>query len=118
MSYVIALNRNNIIYSRNQERALVKQSRNKKAIIFLLILFIALFGILYIVQVNSAATSGYKIQKYKNELMELQSNNKNLELKLSEVRSLEFLEGKIENLNMAKAEKIDYISPISQVAAR
>lgn len=116
MSYAAALNRRSIIHSRAREHSLSTQGR--KAVIFLLILLIVLFGVLYIVQANSVATGGYKIQEHKSRVKELQAENKNFELKLSEVRSLGFLEERIESLNMVKAEKVDYLSPVSEVAAR
>jgi len=116
MSYSATLTQRNIVYSRRKEHTLIDQ--NRKVVIFLLTLLIILFSILYIVQANNVATGGYKIQKYKKELTGLQSGSKNLELKLSEVRSLEFLKTKLESLDMVKLSKVEYLSPITQVAAK
>lgn len=118
MSYSATLTQRNIVYSRRKEHALINQNQNRRVVIFLLTLFIILFSILYIVQANNVATGGYKIQKYKKELTGLQSKSKNLELKLSEVRSLEFLKTKLESLDMVKLSKVEYLSPITQVAAK
>lgn len=118
MSYSATLTQRNIVYSRRKEHALIDQNQNRRVVIFLLTLLIILFSILYIVQANNVATGGYKIQKYKKELTGLQSKSKNLELKLSEVRSLEFLKTKLESLDMVKLSKVEYLSPITQVAAK
>lgn len=116
MSYAVALNRRCVAYTRSRDHSSLTQGG--KAAVFLLILLIILFSILYIVQANSVATDGYKIQEHKSRIEELQTENKNLELKLSEIRSLGFLEEKIESLNMVKVEKVDYLSPVSEVAAK
>ncbi len=84
----------------------------------MLICAIILFSILYIIQINSITAGGYTIQKYKSEISRLQSEYKNLELNLSGVQSLNFLEQRAENLNMIKTEKVEYVSLISEVAAR
>lgn len=108
MSYSVTLTQRNIVYPKSREQILPS----------LLVLFIILFSVLYIVQANNVATDGYRIQEHKNKKAELQSENKNLELRLSEVRSLSFLEEKVEDLNMIKIEKVEYISPVSEVAAK
>lgn len=118
MSYSVTLTQRNIVYSRRKDCVLIDQNQNRRVVILLLTLLIILFSILYIVQANNVATGGYKIQKYKKELTGLQSGSKNLELKLSEVRSLEFLKTKLESLDMVKLSKVEYLSPVTQVAAK
>lgn len=105
MSYSATLIQGNIIQGR-------------KLIVFLLILLIVLFIVLYIVQINSVATGGYRIREYKNEIGRLQLESKNLELSLSEIRSISFLEEKIKDLDMVKSGDVEYISLTSEVAAR
>lgn len=118
MPYSAAILQKNIACSRIRERALPRQDQNRKVLAFFLIFVIIFFSIFYIIQANSVATEGYGIQKYKSEVKKLQSENKNIELKLSGVQSLSFLEEKIDGLNMVIAEGVEYISPISEVAAR
>lgn len=118
MTYAIALTQKNIICSRNKKLTARKRRQDRSIVAFFLILIIVLFGILYIIQTNSVATKGYTIQQHKSELAELQTKNKNLELQLSKIQSLDFLEAKIEVLNMIKVSQIDYMSAVSEVAAR
>jgi len=118
MSYAVALNRKNFSYSRTRGRSLAKQNQSRKIISFFLIFAIILFIIIYIVQANSLGTDGYTINGYKDKIAELQSNNKTLELELSKIQSLSFLEGKVEGLNMMGVGGIEYLSLISEVAAR
>ncbi len=115
MSYVVTFtHRQSLCYGRKRN---ITYS-NKNRIVFLLALLIILFSVLYTIQVNSVATRGYTIQKHKSEVVKLQSESKNLELRLSEIRSLGFLEEKVKGLNMVKIGKVEYLLPISQVAAR
>ena len=108
MSYSVTLTQKNIVYPKSRKRILPS----------LLVLLIILFSVLYIVQANNVATDGYRIQEHKNKRAGLQLENKNLELRLSEVRSLGFLEEKVEDLNMIKIGKVEYVSPVSEVAAK
>lgn len=117
MSYPVSLSQRDFIYSRSREQ-LVYSGKNKKLIAYFLTLLIILFSVLYIVQANNVATWGFKIQKYQSELLSSQSENKSLGLNLSEVQSLKFLEEKIGSLNMVKVGKVEYLSPVSEVAAK
>lgn len=117
MSYVVSLSRRDFIYPRFREQILYK-NRSKKFIAYFLVLLIILFSVLCIVRANSVATGGYRIQEYQNELTGLRSENKNFELKLSEVQSPGFLEERIKDLNMVKIEKVEYLTIISEVAAK
>lgn len=119
MSYAVSsITQRNIGYSRRYKTARYQESRSSKVLIYLLILLIAFFGVLYTIQANSVVTNGYKVQKYNAELASLQSKSNELNLQLTETQSLKFLEESVENLNMVKISKVEYISPVSQVAAR
>ena len=118
MSHVAIFTHGGAVYSKSRERVTSGLSQNRKVIMFLLILLIALFFVLYIVQANSVATGGYKIREHNNKAKILRTENKDLELKLSGVRSLGFLEERLETLNMVKIGEVEYLLPISQVAAR
>ena len=109
MSYAVALNRKNFSYSRTRGRSLAKQNQSRKIISFFLIFSIILFIIIYIVQANNLVTGGYTINRYESKISELQSENKTLELELSKIQSLSFLEGQVEGLNMVGVEGIHYV---------
>lgn len=114
MFYTAAISQRNIIYSKFQE----PKDKSKKLIAYLLILVIISFSVLYIVQANNVATGGYRIQEYQKKLSALQYESKVFRLRLSEVSSPGFLAEKIKGLNMVEVGKVEYISPISEVAAR
>jgi len=119
MSQAISLRLKNTNYLKNQRRFLIKQDKNRKFIIFFLIFSIIFLGIIYMIQANGIATDSYKIQENQNQIANLQVEKKALELKLSGIQALNVLEKKaIENLNMTKAENINYISIAPEVAAK
>lgn len=101
-----------------REQIASKRDQSRKKIIYALICVIILFSVLYIIQINSITTGGYKIGEYKSEISKLQSENAELELKLSEIQSLGALEEKVKNLKMVKTINVEYISPTSEVAAK
>lgn len=109
MSYAAVCSQRNIIYTRPQKSIIL---------IYILILLIIFSSVLYIIQANNMATSGYKIQKYKNELINFETENKNLEIKLSEIQSPFYLETRMTGLNMVKIERVEYLSPVSKVAEK
>jgi len=118
-SYAVSsITQRNIGYSRNYKTVRHQENQSNKVVVYSLILLIIFFGILYTIQANGVVTNGYKIQKYDKELTSLRSKNNELNLKLTEIQSLKFLEESVENLNMVKISKIEYLSPVSQVAAR
>lgn len=96
----------------------MKQERIKNIILATLVFLIVSLAIVYSVQANNVATSGYSLQTYKSKIANLRSENTNLELKLSEVKSLGFLEEKVADLEMIEAKGVDYISNTSEVAVK
>lgn len=107
MSYVAVFAHRNVSYSR--EQIFSKQDTISKKTILFLTLLIILFSVLYILQANSVTTDGYKIRAYKNEIVALETTNRILALKLSEIQSLSFLENQIKDFNMVTAEHIEYL---------
>ncbi len=121
MSYSVSFAQKNSVYYRSKQRSFsARKGSKKRTIAFLLIFSIILFSIIYIIQANSLATGGYKLQEHKQELTELQTKHTNLKLKLSEIRSLQYLEQRVESLNMKAISGVEvkYLSPTTQVAAR
>lgn len=80
---------------------------------FNLIIFVCIFlvTVLYLAQINSVAAKGFQIKKLELKKEELLENNKKLELKIAELKSLSNLEERLVDLKMVSlAKNIDYIS--------
>lgn len=90
----------------------------KQKLVYILIFFIVSLFVLYTFQANSLSSDSYKLQEYQKRVSELQKKQRELQLKVSEVRSLSFLEKKVEELNMVQAEKVEYLSSTTEMAAK
>lgn len=65
--------------------------------------------ILYIFQVTTITEAMYLIKNHSRQLERLSQENEILEIKFSQLNSLENLKFLVANLNLEKVEKIDYI---------
>ena len=77
---------------------------------WVLIFAIFLFGFLYVFATNNIAAKGYKISNLQKQTRELESINKTLQVEVSNLKSNNILEAKSNDLNMVKAQKIEYVS--------
>jgi len=101
---VISLAHSNIC--RSQAHACKESSpkiKAKKILVIILIFAIGLFGLVYILQVNSITSSGYKIKSLKKQLNELDGQNKTLQITISDLKSINVLQSKSESFGMMKA---------------
>lgn len=108
---VISLAQSNIVRSRCSiyRRELRNCKKSTKYIAGFLIFLIIAFMFIYCLEVNSLATTGYKIRNFKKELGDLENINKDLQIEISNLKSIDALQLAIYNLNMVKASNIEYV---------
>jgi cell division protein FtsL len=85
---------------------------------FLLVSLICVAGVLYIFEVNNAATQGYNIQSLEKQVQELKNNNENLKIKEAELRSMYNIEEKTKDLNMTAPKDVSYLTLPGNVAMK
>ena len=78
-------------------------------IVFLGLIFTC--GLLYLSQVNSLATKGYKIKDLEEKVSELRDKNKKLELDITQLRSTDRINNSIQQLKMVAVARIEYLKP-------
>ncbi len=61
-------------------------------------------AMLYIVQINHAATKGYRMRDLENEISRLDRENQKLEVAATEARSLSSISQKVHMLGLVKAD--------------
>lgn len=86
-----------------------KKIKTKKLLVMFLIFSIGILVILYVLQVNSAATKGYEIRGLKKRINELSDQNRALQVDISNLKSINILQSKTESFNMTEAENIEYV---------
>ena len=85
--------------------------------LFLFVLIIAA-GAYYLVGINRLVVTGFKLQEMRQQAAALSADNQNIEAQRISLESYSNLEQKIKELKMVAVDKIDYLTPISDVLAK
>ena len=110
----------NIIHRNSSAHKELTSQKNKARRFFAILLIFSLLLILflYVLQVNSTATKGYKIRSLKKRIEVLENKNKILQVDISNLKSIGVLQSKIETFNMVKAQTIEYVTlPLTSIVA-
>jgi cell division protein FtsL len=76
-------------------------------VVFLCVLAV---GLMYIVQINLAATQGYAIRDLETQISQLERDNKAMQMQASEARSLERVARGVKMLGMVKSDGALFVS--------
>ena len=68
-------------------------------------------GATYLVQMNSLAIKGYKIEDLETKIAELKQEGESLELQVSELQSVKSIRDKVSQLNMVSEGRVEYLAP-------
>jgi cell division protein FtsL len=109
---VASLVHSNIVRSRcSGYRTEARQDKKiKRFLAWVFIFAVFVCGFLYIFVTNNIVAKGYEIRNLTKQANELDSINKNLQVEVSNLKSIHALGAKSDNLEMTKAQKIDYVS--------
>jgi hypothetical protein len=88
------------------------------SVCFFLIFGVVSLGSYYLYQVNDLATKGYEIKDMEIEIQQLQKENKKMQIKEIELRSMYNLEKATENLDLVNAQNVTYVEMKSPVAMK
>jgi len=107
--------------SKAREHRKIKVIRKlKKRLVFFnsIVLFVVgMVGVFYLIQINTIASQGYKVDDLKKQIGELQSRNQKLEIKTVELQSILNLENKVAELNMIRSDKVVHIDKTNYTVA-
>lgn len=84
---------------------------------FLMFLVVVMISY-YVSTVNDITIKGLKIQELKQEVGETQEQNRDLTVQASSLKSYKSLVKRTENLNMTRAEEVEYIKVLRQTVAK
>lgn len=84
-----------------------------------LILFIilAFFIVFYLIQVNKLASASFRLRDLEKQIEELKEANRNLELEINNLISLETIEKASKKMGLVKGEEVEYLTPVDPVIA-
>ena len=90
---------------------MAKYQLDSKGWLLLLVIIIGTAGLVYLSQVNSLATKGYKIKELENKAADLRDQNKQYELQITELRSTARINEAIKKLEMVEVARVEYLRP-------
>jgi len=87
-----------------------QEKKTRKFVVGVLFFVIFVCGLLYIFVTTNIATKSYKIRDLSIQINELESANKFFQVEVSNLKSVNILESKGSELQMVKAQKVEYVS--------
>ncbi|MBU1119466.1 septum formation initiator family protein [Patescibacteria group bacterium] len=84
--------------------------------IAIVVLFCVL-SLFFLTQVFQSSTTGFEVSALQDEIEELKDQNKDLEVKAAELRSLDSIERSVEEINMVPVQDMVYIKSTGSVVA-
>lgn len=86
---------------------------------FCLVMFIVVFGFLYIWQTNAVSTKGYEISDLEQKIKELEQENRKLDVHIAEYSSMQSIQTRLASAHLVPAENVEYITLVgTEVAQR
>jgi putative AlgH/UPF0301 family transcriptional regulator len=82
----------------------------------MLMLFIAMIGVVYMVNFNSNATMGYQLTRLEYERDSLKTIKEQQNINLSRSQSLEYIRTSSKVAGMVPVQQVEYVSPDSNIA--
>lgn len=76
---------------------------------FLLVALAVFSGAVYLFQVNSLAVKSYEIKELEDKIGELKKENKKMQIKEMELRSIYSIEKSAENFNLVNPKSVSYL---------
>lgn len=92
-----------------RERQELLQSNVQKNKSVLLVVCLIVLGIGYLAEINSLSTKGFALKALESRKSELQQQQKDLQVQLTEARATENIMNKIEKLSMVPVYSVSYI---------
>jgi len=83
-----------------------------------ILLTVLVFGVGYLIQINTLATKGYSIRNLERQIAEKKKENDRLQTQIIEAQSLTALQNRIDTLRLVQSHSIEYIESARPVAAR
>lgn len=107
-------NDNGVNFSRRfLQRGSVTQSTVTLAVAIIVIVGLSLLGFFYLQQVFGTAARGSDVQALQTKILELQDEQKSLELQGAELRSIQAVEQRVRKFDMVAAHDVAFLAPES-----
>lgn len=97
-----------------------KEKRFRLHVLFnkFLAIIILSISVYFVASINDLAIKGFVLRDLKNRGINLEEENKEIELKIMAMESYENINKRAKNLKMVKVDKVDYIEIVDDVVAK
>ena len=82
-----------------------------------LIVFIAIFGTLYVWQTTSVSTNGYVIADLERQVVNLKHETKKLDVDVATNSSMQNIQARLEGRDLVSVANVEYITPVGTAVA-
>jgi len=96
---------------------LIRALKNPRVMSVLSVGCMLAFGVLYVGQVNSAATKGYAVRALQERNVELRHESARLEMQIAKLRSLDSVKARESFLGLKKIDHVTFVKMGSDVVA-
>jgi len=79
---------------------------------------IVVFGVLYLVKVNTVSTQGFVISDLESQVQDLERENQRLDVQIASYRSMHSLEARLSDTDLVVATDMEYVTPVGTAVAR
>jgi hypothetical protein len=101
-----------------EKRLALQQFAMKTSFRVGLLVFVAVLLVLDVTQTSAVSTKGYEINQYQTEIVQLERENRRLEVEISKHRSVQSIQDRVKSLDLVVAEQPSYITLVSSAVAR
>jgi len=83
----------------------------------LLIVLIAIFGIMYLLQTSSVSTKGYEISDLENQIRLLEEASQKIEFEIATQQSMKNIQQRLQDTELVVANDVEYITLMGSAVA-
>jgi hypothetical protein len=80
-------------------------------------LFIAVFGVMYITKTTDMATRGYMISDLENTVLTLKHDTKRMDVDIAYYKSMKSIQERLSKINLVSSSDITYLTSIRSAVA-
>lgn len=84
---------------------------------YAIMVFIILFGILYVLQTSSISAKGFAMSDLEQQIQVLENENQKLGFEIANYRSMKSIEKRLQNMNLVVVDNIQYATLIGNSVA-
>ncbi len=83
-----------------------------------LMVLVAIFGLLYLFEMNSVSATGYDIANLERQVTTLEQENQDLDVHIAHYRSMPSIQDRLASMNLVPVDSVQYVNAMGSIVAR